>query len=83
MNVRAKFRVTEKTQMSNGSEVTNKIKLSPVVGGSPENEQFYRWTPGGSIELQVVSAAVGEALEIGKEYYIDFTPAPAAVAAAA
>jgi hypothetical protein len=78
MSVRAKFRVQSITQYDNGRS----IKLSPVTSGSKENEQFYKWTPGGSIELSTVNEEAAKQFGIGKEFYIDFTdatPAPEAV----
>ncbi len=71
MTVRAKFTVDIVTQTVNGYA----IKLNPVVGdGSPENNNFYKWTPSGSIDLQIVSTLTAAAFKVGKPYYVDFTP---------
>ena len=70
---RAKFRVTEITQ----TESTEKLKLEPVRDGSPENKEFFKWTPAGFIELQVVNPDAAKQFEIGKEFYVDFTLAEA------
>lgn len=67
MKVRAKFKVA-----SSGSGV---VTLYPVVSGSPENEAFFKMTPGGSLSLSTVNDAVIEALPVGKEFYVDLTPA--------
>ncbi|MDF2649570.1 MAG: hypothetical protein K0Q73_5375 [Paenibacillus sp.] len=81
MSVRAKFFVSEKaTTAYNGSGdaavLASRIILSPVLGGgSDENKKFFKATPSGKIELQIVNQDAGEALEIGKEYFVDFTPA--------
>lgn len=79
--VRAKFKVTEVTSAGWGNEQgdVRNITLWPVgsgVGGeSEENKAFYAATPGGSITLCVVNPAAAAQFEVGKEYYVDFTPA--------
>lgn len=70
--VRAKFKVTGKTEQADGGGTVN---LWPVTTGSPENEEFYRYTPGGSIMLSTINGAAFEQFEVDKEYYVDFTPA--------
>ncbi|KLK91468.1 hypothetical protein AA309_20130 [Microvirga vignae] len=50
------------------------VRLNPVTGDTEENKAFFQATPGGSIELQVVKPGL---FELGKEYYVDFTPADA------
>lgn len=71
MIVRAKFTCVEKTENVDG--VT--VKLFPVISGSEENKAFYRFTPAGSIMLATVNKAAAEQYVVGKEYYVDFTPA--------
>lgn len=80
MPIRAKFKVQSITRIAGwgGPKEFHTIKLQPVVGGSPENKEFFANTPSGSIELAVVVASVGEQFDIGKDYYVDFTEAPAA-----
>lgn len=75
MSVRAKFRVdgVYKTEQPNEDWYT--VILRPVTYGSEENESFYRWTPGGEIGLQLVREDTAQQFEVGKEYYVDFTPA--------
>lgn len=75
--VRAKFRCTGKVHNQATSEQDEgySISLTPVVGGSKENEEFYKWTPGGSVLLSTVNPAAAEKFEEGKEFYVDFTPA--------
>lgn len=79
MTIRAKFKVDSITRSkhwdpSKGREV-HTIKLSPVSTGSDENKTFYAATPGGSIDLQTINEEAGKQFELGREYYIDFTPA--------
>lgn len=71
MSVRAKFKVIEKAITENGE----KIKLTPVISGSPENESFFKWTPFGQIEIGTVNPEAAKQFEVGKQYYIDFTKA--------
>ncbi len=75
MPVRAKFVVH--TKVDNG-EGEASIKLYPVSSGSQENKDFYKWTPGGVIELGTINAKAAAEFEEGKEFYVDFTPAPIA-----
>jgi hypothetical protein len=51
------------------------IKLSPVMNGSDENKEFYKYSPSGSIELGTVNEGAATQFEISKEYYVYFTPA--------
>lgn len=54
------------------------IEMSPVYGnGDPdhENTKFWNATPTGKLELGCLNLAASEQFELGKEYYIDFTPA--------
>lgn len=69
--VRAKFKCESKAQIVGGTN----IKLVPVTTGSPENEQYFKWTPFGSIEIGTLNEAAASQFIPGKEYYVDFTPA--------
>jgi hypothetical protein len=71
MTVRAKFKVAEVTQHEQGSS----IKLVPVTSGSPENEQFFKWTPWGEIKIGTINQAAADQFKPGAEFYVDFTPA--------
>jgi len=93
MSVRAKFRVSEitrRTQRINTGEKDSTgnlvfkddelqvVKLIPVYPqDSPENAEFYKWTPTGSIELGVLNKKAGDYFSLQSEYYIDFTLAGA------
>lgn len=68
--VRAKFTCVEKKPRDEGFT----YKFAPVVGGTTkENDTFFKYTPWGSLEMGVVNPSVD--FEVGKEYYLDFTPA--------
>ena len=68
--VRAKMTCV-KNETAQGGE----ILLTPVTSGSAENEQFYKFTPGGSVHLSVVNPPAAEFFKEGAEYYVDFTVA--------
>lgn len=53
------------------------LNLTPVYSDDPnsENRTFWNASPSGSIQLGVVNQAAWGMFEIGKEYYVDFTPA--------
>jgi len=80
--VRAKFTVTAKTE---GDEVS--INLQAVNRGdasgpsdlsnpySAEDSIFGRFTPYGTISMGIRNPAASDQFEVGKSYYVDFTPA--------
>jgi hypothetical protein len=69
--VRAKFVVDNISKSRFGWHT---IVMSPVSGGSEENKAFWAATPGGKIEFNCVNDKAIEQFEVGKEYYVDFTP---------
>lgn len=76
MSVRAKFRLNSyetSKAWSSGKELRT-LKFTPVIDGSAENKEFYAYTPSGNIELGTVNPSAWEKFELGKEYYIDFSP---------
>ena len=68
--VRAKFKVDSIEKF----EAHSTMRLSPVVGGSKENEQFWKRTPNGKIEFACLNHEATAKFEVGKSYYIDFIP---------
>ena len=74
--VRAKFTVQSISQNNpENPEERSSISLSPVTSGSKENEEFYKWTPVGSILLSTINEAAASQFEVGKSYYVDFSAA--------
>lgn len=69
--VRAKFTVQSKTETVVGFS----ISMLPVTSGSEENEAFFKYTPSGKLELATINPAAASQLEVGKSYYLDFSPA--------
>lgn len=74
--IRCKARVTEVTQYDTSG--ARSIKLTAVYGDTPENKAFFQATPSLAISVSVVRPEVAAQLEIGKEFYVDFTEATAA-----
>ena len=77
MSVRAKFVVKSVDQSFNSEQVADggRVVLEPVVSGSPENEQFYKYTPSGSLVISTINQSALSQFEVGKEFYVDLTPA--------
>lgn len=81
--VRAKFWVNKKQYHHNGQNndsVSATIELIPCYGSYPggdaeENKSFSKWTPNGKVEMTITNPDAIEAFDLGKPYYIDFTPA--------
>lgn len=68
MSVRCKLVCNDK------DEKYGRINFSPVYSGSKENEEFFRATPGGNFTFYTVNTNAFNQFEVGKEYYVDFTP---------
>lgn len=49
-----------------------RVIFRPVIGDSEENAKFFAATPGGVIDLQVVSVAARAGLDVGREYDVHF-----------
>lgn len=80
MNVRAKFVCVEVKKTTGGTYdergkyvpgVLHGYRFNPVSGNSEENKKFFSSTPSGVVELHSVR---DDLFELGKEYYLDFTP---------
>ena len=69
--VRAKFMCVSKKEIPDGFV----IELQPVTSGSPENEQYFKYTPYGKIEVGTINKAAAADFVVGKPYYVDFTQA--------
>lgn len=53
------------------------VILKPVTADdeNPENRAFWEASPNGKIEMSINNPAGAEVFELGKSYYVDFTPA--------
>jgi hypothetical protein len=75
MAVRCKMIVKSKTETACGPDNGWLVLLEPVADGSPENKEFYKWTPAGKLELSILNGPAAAALEVGKYYFVDLTAA--------
>lgn len=78
MSVRAKFFVSSVTHLATpGSDPCATIKLAPVFGSygdGKDNESWSKYTPSGTIEMNVTNPTAIERFEPGKAYYVTFDP---------
>lgn len=74
-SVRAKFYVSEVTRSAHAPGQA-KITLNAVSRGDG-NARWSSATPSGNIVLQITNTDAVDALVLGQEYFIDFTPARA------
>ena len=75
--VRAKFvcQNVHHLHTSTPGDVCAYISMMPVYNDSPENATWSKYTPGGLIQLIITNPAAIDKFELGKFYYVDFTPA--------
>lgn len=69
--VRAKFVVENKSQNEEGFTVT----MRAVCDGSKENEEFFKYTPSGQLDIGLLKPETAAQFDVGREYYLDFSPA--------
>jgi len=74
MTVRAKMQLTSETKSAWGGKT---LRFSAMYDPSiPEDQRFMKATPTGHIDMQVDNEAALTQFELGKYYYIDFSPVP-------
>lgn len=85
--VRAKFhchsvRTTEgqKTFQGPMTDPTTEVHMSAVYGDGTDNAAWSKATPQGFVKMLVTNPDAATAFVAGQDYYIDFTPVPAAPA---
>lgn len=73
MSARAKFSVYSKKEVVGAVEV----EMTPVYSSNPddENRRFWNATPSGKITMYITNPDAVVHFEVGKVYYVDFTPA--------
>lgn len=69
--IRAKFQCLEIAKNLTQGE---KITLNAVWGNGEANKEWSKWTPSGSLTMQISNPDACGKLEVGKEYYLDITP---------
>lgn len=75
VKTRAKFQVMSITKYAQFTGA--KIEMAPVYSDDPShpNKAFWEATPNGKIEIQINNPLAIQQFEVGKEYYVDFSPA--------
>lgn len=73
--VRAKFTVQSITRHA-WSETAHTVKFAVEYDqkGIPEDQQFAKASPAGEIVMTVDNPPALEQLQLGKKFYVDFTP---------
>ena len=71
MTTRCKFKLTG---MTSDGWFTFKCQYDTTI---PEDIAFTKYTPSGTIEVNINNPAVVAALKLGASYYVDITAAPA------
>lgn len=74
MSVRAKFIVYSLKQLEGASEPTIAVRLQAALDGD-ENKSWAKYTPHGDINITISNPAAAEQFEVGRSYFVDFTPA--------
>lgn len=54
------------------------VKLNAVAGGSAEDNTYAQATPAATVDISITNPTTVGFFELGKSYYVDFTPAEAA-----
>ncbi len=77
MNVRATFKCFGINQTFGSPDGSAEVRLVPVYGTSdnPANAEWSKYTPQGEIKMLITSPSAIAAFELGKDYFVDFTPA--------
>jgi hypothetical protein len=70
--VRAKFRVHSVTHHEGESRT---VALGAVSGD--ENKTWSKWTPSGSLSINITNPEAFDQFKPGDIFFLDFTPAPA------
>ncbi len=79
MTVRAKLHLKSETLYEwGGKKLTFETRYDTSI---PEDQRFQKATPTGNIEMQIDNPVALEQFKLGGDYYVDFTPVPAASAA--
>ncbi len=78
MTVRAKMKVVTITPFhTNGpDEVNAEVRLMAIYDDAdPQNKTWSKYTPVGEARMVITNPAAIDGFEVGKFYFVDFTPA--------
>lgn len=77
--IRAKMRCINKTSSTSTGAYgapnpvdSESVEFLPVAG--PGNEEWSKWTPSGSLKMQINNPDAVTKVEVGKDYFIDISP---------
>jgi hypothetical protein len=76
--VRAKMRCVEKVQRTQAYGVAKPVETEGVILQAvtgPGNEEWSQWTPAGKVEMSITNPNAINQFEVGKDYFVDFSPA--------
>lgn len=75
--VRAKFKVMDiaHAQNQDPANVFATIRMIPVWEQDGVNRKWSKATPSGELKMSITNPDAIDALEVGKQYFLDFTPA--------
>ena len=74
MTVRAKFWIKAINNAHVGGDgIFVEVQMAPVYDDA--NKDWSKYTPQGEIKMSITNPAAVAQFELGKKYYIDFTPA--------
>ena len=77
MSVGAKFTVASVTDYNTGTsgDTLRQVKLNAVTRGDGDPEDFWKYTPAGTLDITISYPDTAEQFVPGKSFYIDFTEA--------
>lgn len=80
MSIRAKFFCNQAARRAetwnNGQLGNERIELSVVQGGTPEDRVFQAASPGGEVKLEIANPDAMGYFQPGKKYYVTFEEVP-------
>lgn len=73
--MRAKFLVEKVDKYESGQSLQMRPVCADQYGANGENEDndFARWTPGGSLQMTITNPDLFDQFNVGDKYYLDFT----------
>lgn len=69
--MRAKFKLDTMDKHDDYCNVT----MHAITEQDGDNEEFWKYTPAGQLQMTITNPAAYDKLELGQTYYLDFTKA--------
>ena len=75
-NMRAKVKVYDVQKYDGSENLIFTAVCAKEFGsdGSDENNTYSKWTPSAEFKMSITNPKLFNQFEVGKEYYVDFTP---------